>query len=160
MNQLRPLIVILVLLAALAYLGGIAWAGIASLGTEAEPTIPEVVTQAITVIGGALATHFGAIFGISQFTTGKPRSLSSAVNFNSWTRMPLRNGEKESRLSWLQVVAAYLYVFSLVAAVIFWGLDGFSGQSARVLSNMSFTLVGVLAGVLAVALNVREQVEE
>ena len=63
-------------------------------------------------------------------------------------------------MSWLQVVAAYLYVFSLVAAVVFWGLDGFSGESAQVLSNMSFTLVGVLAGVLAVALNVREQVEE
>lgn len=153
MNQLRPLIIIVVLLAALSYLGGIAWAGFASLNSETEPSIPEVVTQAITVIGGALATHFGAIFGISQFTTGKPRSLSSAVNFNSWTRTPLRNGEKESRLSWLQVVAAYLYVFSLVAAVVFWGLDGFSKESAQVLSNMSFTLVGVLAGVLAVALN-------
>jgi len=153
MNQLRPLIIILVLLAALAYLGGIAWAGVASLRSDSEPSIPEVVTQAITVIGGALATHFGAIFGISQFTTGKPRSISSAVNFTSWSKTPLRAGEKESRLSWLQVLAAYLYVFSLVAAVIFWGLDGFSGQSARVLSNMSFTLVGVLAGVLAVALN-------
>ena len=94
MNQLRPLIVILVLLAALAYLGGIAWAGIASLNSETAPGIPEVVTQAITVIGGALATHFGAIFGISQFTTGKPRSLSSAVNFNSWSKMPLRDGER------------------------------------------------------------------
>lgn len=65
MNQLRPLVIVVVLLAAVAYIGGIIWAGVASLSSETKPDVPEIVIQAITVIGGALATHFGAVFGIS-----------------------------------------------------------------------------------------------
>jgi hypothetical protein len=156
MKQLRPLILTIVALAAVAYLGGIAWAGIASLGSDTMPKIPEVVTQAITVIGGALATHFGAIFGISQFTGGNPRPIPPVWNIQQWAKLPLRAGESQQPLDWLQIAAAYLYVLSLLGAVVFWALDGFSSESAQVLSNMSFTFVGVLAGVLTIALNVKK----
>ena len=69
MKQTRPLILLIVGFATIAYIGGILWAGIASVTSPTMPKIPELVTQAITAIGAVLATNFGALFGISQFTS-------------------------------------------------------------------------------------------
>jgi hypothetical protein len=157
MKQLRPLILIIVLLAAVAYIGGIIWAGIASVKMVEEPTIPEIVTLAITVIGGALATHFGAICGISRFAGDQTNPPPPVWKVNTWARSPQRAGEPTQPLDTAQVIAAYLYFFSLVLAIIFWGVDGFSPNSAKVLSNMSFTFIGVLAGVIAIVLNIEPQ---
>jgi hypothetical protein len=144
MNALKPLTVILVLLAGLLYLGGLVWAGVASLGSETTPTIPEAVTYVITIVGGVLATNFGAIYGISVLPDGTGRARELKI-----TRIPKLTADA------IQVVAAWVYVLSLLAAVVFWTLDGFSPESAEVLRNMTFTCIGVLGGVLAVALNVK-----
>jgi len=157
MNQLRPLVIFIVVVAALAYIGGIIYAGIESLQSDTKPPLPELVTQTITVIGGALATHFGAIFGISQLDGGSPRPIPSPLNVKAWAAVrPLRQDEPpQPTLNFLQVIAAYLYIVSLVGAVVFWLLDEFSSESADILRNMSFTFVGVIGGVVAVILNVR-----
>jgi phosphotransferase system glucose/maltose/N-acetylglucosamine-specific IIC component len=168
-QQLRPLIRIIIFVGALLYVGGIFWAGIASL-THAGPTppeIPQIVTQAITVIGAALATHFGALFGISQFTGGNPRPIPRFYQINSWARLPSRKvkvqtaqgvrvREETPPLDNVQVLAAYLYFGSLLLALIFWALDGFSNSTADVVRNMSYSLVGVVGGVVAVVLNVKK----
>ena len=70
MNQLRLLVIFIVAIAALSYLGGIVFAWRASIAVDDVPHIPEIITHAITVIGGVLGTHFGAIFGISQLGSG------------------------------------------------------------------------------------------
>ena len=54
MNRLRPLVIFIVAAAAAAYVGGIIYAGFVSLQSTTKPQLPEVVTQAITVIGGTL----------------------------------------------------------------------------------------------------------
>lgn len=56
----------------------------------------------------------------------------------------------------LPIFAAYLYFISLIIALIFWIINGFSDQSAQVLKNMTSTLIGAAAGVLAVYLNVKK----
>jgi hypothetical protein len=55
----------------------------------------------------------------------------------------------------LQVAAAYFYVCALFAGGVLWGLDAFSPTSADILKNVTYSLIGVAGGVIAVALNVR-----
>jgi len=45
MKQTRPLILLIVGFAAIAYIGGILWAGIASVTSPTMPKIPELVTR-------------------------------------------------------------------------------------------------------------------
>jgi hypothetical protein len=156
MKALRPLILLIVAFAALAYVGGIIWAGIASISSPTPPNIPELVTQTITGIGAVLATNFGALFGIAQFTGGNKGSNPNPKNVKNWLRLPVIPQKTEiSILDHLPVIAAYLYFFSLLIALLFWVIEGFSDQSAQVLKNMTSTLIGAAAGVLAVSLNVK-----
>jgi len=156
MNKLRPLVIIGVSIAALLYLGGLLWAGIESIKSPNKPEIPEILTHALTVIGGVLATHFGAIFGISQLNGKGRRTTPGLLSVHLWAALPQAAGRVQGpALSWLQVTAAYFYFLSLVGALVFWLLDGFSTQTADAVQNMSFTLAGVSGGMLAVALNVR-----
>jgi hypothetical protein len=177
-NPLRGLVVFIVLFAAVLYIGGIVWAGIASCVNtqETPPTLPEIVTHAITSIGAVLATHFGALFGISQFTGGNPRPIPSFLQIHIWARLPSREKRPADKgvpaaftagvptpeppsprpYDLLQVVAAYFYFFSLLLALVFWAATGFSPRSADVVKNLSFTLVGVMAAIGTISLSVRK----
>ena len=157
MNPLRPLVIFIVAVAALAYVGGIIYAGVVSLQSPGNPELPEVVTHAVTGIGGTLATHFGAIFGISQLSTSQPGNPPSPLRVEAWASVLPRLKDDPPIISRIQVFAAYLYLISLFVGVLFWGLDKFSSESADILRNMSFTFVGVIVGVLAVVLNVRKK---
>jgi len=153
-DPLRPLVLFILALAALAYLGGIVWAGVATLvDPSREPELPAIVTYAITAVGGLLATHFGAVFGISQLSGGAPQALH---RFWKWVSLPVRAEGVTTTLDWMQIAAAYLYVGSLLLAVVLWAVDGLSPLASRALINMTFTLVGVFAGIGAVALNVKK----
>jgi hypothetical protein len=66
------------------------------------------------------------------------------------------DSDDDKRLSGIQVAAAYVYFFSLLLAVVFWGIDGFAANTEQLLKNLSSTLVGVVVGLLAVELNVPE----
>jgi hypothetical protein len=161
MDQLRPLICIIVGVAALAYVGGIGYAGYLSL-TSDNPVVPDIVTQAVTVIGGALGTHFGAIFGISQLVSGTPANPPPVARLNVFTRSSVLATPANATpppsalpLDKLQVAAAYFYVFALLLGAILWGATGFSSKAADILKNISYSLIGVIGGVVAVALNVR-----
>lgn len=154
-DQLRVIILILLAIAAVAYLGGVAWAGIASLQTDEVPEIPAIVTQAITVIGGVLATHTGAVFGIARYLSSNTRLKPKVYNPVAWSVVPKREGVAPGMgLDMIQITAVVVYLVSLLAAVVFWGLDGFADTSAEVLRNMSYTFVGLIGGLLAVQLNV------
>jgi hypothetical protein len=152
-RSLQPLLVFLVFVAGLLYLLGILWAGIASIMTDGVPSIPEFVTQLVSGIGGVLGTHFGAIFGISQLQSPSERSLA-------WLKVHTRSSAttQESTtglLDCLQIIAAYFYVLALLVGFILWGVDKFSVTSAELLKNIAASFLGVLVGVLAVALNVK-----
>lgn len=152
MNKtVRLLVPALLALAAVPYLGGVLWAGIASLQSQSEPDLPDVVSQAITAIGSVLAIHTGAAFGVSGFVEdSRTRRILDRARIPQHAR-----GEMRSPTEKIQVIAVVVYAVSLILAAVFWGLDdGFSPTSALVLRNMSYTLIGLLAGLLAVQLNV------
>ena len=88
----------------------------------------------ITLIGGTLATHFGAVFGLN--------------------RANQRQGAAKTDLGTLESIAAWSYLLSLLLAVLLWGLNGFDGRYVDSIRNLALTFPGVIAGVLAVAVNV------
>lgn len=159
MKQLRPLILLIVGFTAIAYIGGILWAGIASIKCPKVPVqIPDLVTQAITGIGAVLATNFGALFGISQFANENRGNNPTLINIKKWYGLPVMSNseDKVPFLDKLPIYAAYLYFISLLLALIFWCIAGLSDQSAQILKNMTSTLIGAAVGVLAVSLNVKK----
>ncbi len=138
-KQKQVLAIVILGLGAVLYVVAIVWAGIASLRHATGPdatlplALPGFVEQVITVIGGALATHFGAWMGISL---NRRRSLASLRGIPTLDKMAQ--------------ILAYLYLGCLVLGLIFWGATGFSPSAPVVLQNLSYTLLGVFAGVVAV----------
>jgi hypothetical protein len=118
-----------------AYAAAILWAGIASLGSATEPILPDPLTPLITGVGAALATSFGAFVGF------KPKLGSEAFAMPSF------------KVPSLQAAAAFVYFVSLLAALLFWLLDGFSPTTAEIIRNQTLTLGGVVLGAVIVSLN-------
>ena len=81
-----------------------------------------------------MATHFGAVFGLN--------------------RANQRQGAAKTDLGTLESIAAWSYLLSLLLAVLLWGLNGFDGRYVDSIRNLALTFPGVIAGVLAVAVNV------
>jgi hypothetical protein len=156
MNQLRLLVIFIVAIAALSYLGGIVLAWRASIAVDDVPHIPEIITHAITVIGGVLGTHFGAIFGISQLGSGGGQPVAPLRVYRPSSGSEATISPSTEPLDKLQVFSAYFYVFALFLGLMFWGWDGFSDNSAEILKNISYSLFRVIVGVLTVALNIGE----
>ncbi len=156
-KQLRPLVLIILIVAALLYLAFVGYAGIVSISTEGSPNIPNFMTQVVTVIGAALGTHFGAIFGISQVQGEQPWVLKAFRRLSgAETEGGMLQASREP-LDMVQVVAAYFYFGVLLLGVILWFFDGpFSEDSAEILKNISYSFIGVIGGVLAVRLNTQQ----
>ena len=172
-KQLRPLVIIVIFIGALAYIGAVVWAGVVSVNaSEQQPAkLPGIVTQMITTIGTTLATHFGALFGISQFTGGNPRPIPKFYQAYIWATLPERKLDQEvavpqagepteQQFDTVQIAAAYLYFGSLLLACVFWAITGFSEFAADAVRNMTASFIGAIAGVIAVSLNVKKPKEE
>lgn len=149
--SLRILLLFMVALAFLCYLGGIVWTGIANF-FDTVPEVPEWVTYMVTGVGGALATHFGATFGLSQAAAQAQKTGKSQPKD---TEPPQASGGQEPP-GRLQIAAAWFYLFSLLLALGFWAADLFSPESAELLRSMTFTLGGLGIGAVSVALNLRQ----
>lgn len=132
-------------------LGGFAllvfWAGWQSLQMTAKPAIHDGLTGFVTGVGGAFATNFGATLGVSEYINRSllapfsTRGVSAAVVPQRWLT--------------LQVLAAWVYFVTLLAAGGFWIFDGFSSNTADLVRNMAATFGGVVVGVLIVRLNIK-----
>jgi len=142
MTALVILLMILVGLAALGFMGGIVAAGIFTI-RETPGTFPSFASEAVTAIGGVLATNLGAVLGLTFASIpGKRAAL------RPWNGLTTES---------LQKIAAYLYVVGLVTAAVFWGVKGFSDETTKVVSTLpelTRTLLGVIVGALAVAVGV------
>ena len=115
--------------------------GIASVRYRPDPStpsqlsLPDFIEKSIVVIGAALATHFGSWLGVSI----TQRAL-------------LLNPKGLFSLEGLPRLMAWIYFASLVIALVFWAVTDFSPYSGQALNDMSYTLLGVFAGVGAVYL--------
>jgi hypothetical protein len=170
-DQYRPLIIAIVVLAAVFYLGGILWAGLASLFSTPghSPQIPDIVTNAITAIGTLLATYFGAVFGITEASATRVRGPSSAFRYllpNRWAwdrvsphRGRIRGEGRSATPAYyktIQTCAVYVYFLGLLVALAFLVVASLKGTVvADMLKNMVSALIGVIVGVLSLILNVK-----
>ena len=145
MDGVRVLVVSLMVLAAAGFIAGVVSAIRYSLnGTPSN--MPPFLRQVVTAIGGVLATNLGAVIGI---TVQQVR----AAGFDMASVLVAAGADTPTKL---QVGAAYLYVIGLLIALYGWWKLEFTEDPNKVvvtLPQLSQTLLGVGAGVLAVALS-------
>ncbi len=122
------------------YLAIIVGAAIASLQTPGPVTTHPIVTAFIAAAGGALATNFGALVGVSLTSQGRITAQGLGDHFK-WKN--------------LQAAAAMFYFFVLLGALGVWLLDGLSENTAEIIRTHAATVLGVIPGILLVKLNSR-----
>ena len=165
-NSIKPLIFLLILLAAGLFTYGIFLAGINSLKGVHE--IPSFFSNAVIVISGVLSTNFGAVLGISlkppqlapaaSFMGLRPTGLSAKGPSNSQASVAGNINPIEPDLSQkLQVIACWIYILGLLAGTVFYIIALANGQKDEdivpLITEISKTLMGVIVGVLGVALS-------
>lgn len=101
--------------------------------------ISEYIEQVLLVIGTALATHLGAYLGIS-ITQGAGRD--SVTNISDWFSYLFSTDG-------LPGLLAFVYFFTLLAAIVFWAITGFSEYAGKPLQDLSYSFLGVFAGAMA-----------
>src|SRR5689334_7822398 len=111
MNALTTLLLILVAVAALLFIVGIIFAGYFSW-KNAPQNMPAFLINVTTIIGGVLATNFGAVIGLSL----TPGTGLNAADIQPWYAPTTEH---------LQVAGAYLYAIGLLLALVLWGLNKF-----------------------------------
>lgn len=110
---------------------------------EEEPKAPApypispFITQALLVIGTALATHLGAYLGIAINNNG-----DLMKDLKSWLNYALSP-------EGFSGVLALVYLLSLIAAIVFWAVTGFSEYAGKPLHDLSYSFLGVFAGAMA-----------
>ena len=127
--NIRQLLIAISSIAILAFYAAI-WYVWLHAGSTRDLTYP---SGFITLIGGTLATHFGAVFGMN--------------------RVNERSGQPKAELGMLESAAAWSYLAALILAVILWGFNSFDAKYVDAIRNLALTFPGVIAGVLAVAVN-------
>ena len=137
-TQKKRLAVVMLLIGTAIYVAALVWTGVASLkhvstGDTTPAVLPGFIDQVVVVIGGALATYFGAWMGITFDSGRRPLSIRGIPTLEK-----------------MGTVLAWLYPISLVLALIFWAVTGFSQYAAGSLQNLSYTILGVFAGIVAV----------
>ena len=103
-----------------------------------QTQVPEVIHLYLTGVSGALATFIGMIFGFKRVNevAGGPPMIATEID-------------------WLQTVAAYSYVISLLVALYYYyKCKVFSDLTAPIIQNLSKSMLGLFVGVLVIALNV------
>jgi hypothetical protein len=101
--------------------------------------ISDFITQALLVIGGALATHLGAYLGISISDLNDGKILSSPGDLKVYLSTP----------EGISGILAGTYFLTLVAAIFFWAATGFSVYAGKPLQDLAYSFLGVFAGAMA-----------
>lgn len=101
--------------------------------------ISDFITQALLVIGTALATHLGAYLGISISDLNNGKLLSTSAEWKKYLSSP----------EGISGILAGTYFLTLVAAIIFWALTGFSTYAGKPLQDLAYSFLGVFAGAMA-----------
>lgn len=143
---MKLLVFTFILLAGIGFIAGLAQAVRYSIAGTPEK-MSSFSRQIVTTIGGVLATNLGARIGI-EIMQAKANGFEPAV---------FLLGQGGDTASFLQLAAAYLYVAGLVYALWGWSRANFSEDPKKVVvvvPQLSQTLLGVVVGVLTVALGV------
>lgn len=157
MKQTKPLIALLLILGSAFYLYGIIQAGLHSIGKSGS--LDDYWTTIVTVIGGTLATNFGAVLGVTINPPPMPANAPAFLFLRSTLtppqkNVPFNNTPSVTGPEKVQIIACWFYVFSLVLAFVLWQIAGGNAAAGveKVLPQLSYTLAGVLVGGLTVGL--------
>jgi hypothetical protein len=137
-----PLVVIVVVVATLVYALGVAWAAALTLRTSTHEPLPQPMRYAVTSIGAVLAAHLGFVLGLPPTRA----AFFAVLGMTASPPPPAPSG--------LQIFAAYAYLACLFAAFVTWAIARFRSSAEDTIKEMTFTLIGVFAAVMAVALKV------
>jgi hypothetical protein len=159
MKSLKYLMAFLAMLGAGVYLYGIIEAGLISLAKSGK--LNDLWVTAISIIGGVLATNFGAVLGIS-FSTPPITNGFAAERFMlfrwpgpaSSGNKPMSSNNTGTGPKKIQIIASWIYILSLLCAVVFWIIASSKNSSniQGVITQLFHTLIGVAAGALTVIL--------
>lgn len=154
----------LVLLACLLFAYGVFEACRITIKEAGADKMPQFLSTTAIAIAGVLSTNLGAVIGV---TIQKPLRKNSSWNPFTFFTNP--------NFTALQIFASYFYISALLAALVVWGIKGFS--EAAVVNNdeklvegipivvplipvFAKSLVGVLVGALTVALGVNQSAQK
>lgn len=115
--------------------------------------IPGFITQSINLIGGVLATNFGAFIGITIDSANKnPEKQKAFIDYQLLSRTVSEVSDKYLH----QAIASCVYIVGLTICLVIWGLRKFSEDDTIVVPSfpqMSKTLLGAAVGALIVLLS-------
>lgn len=171
-SPIRPLIVFLVALAGLLYTFSIGFAGYLSIWSDKNKMDPLLIS-AVIVIGGVLSTNLGAVLGSTLTPPANPAGSTTASGPTSDTNphshptyLALRSSFQPDPQAAamntvdtsqkVQIIACWLYVASLVVALLFWIIAKIKGIAdtalVQLLPELVKTLFGIMVGSMTVAL--------
>jgi hypothetical protein len=143
MDPIQALIYVASSLAIGLYYLGIIFLGVPAWHATVSAGASKYISGAVTGIRGTLATFFGAVVGLNRAHSTLQQTNVAAV------------AQRVTDMSNLQIAAAWAYFVSLALALGLWAWNRFSDDTADAVRNLAITLPGVIAGILAVALNVQ-----
>ncbi|MBP6416882.1 MAG: hypothetical protein KA330_10530 [Chitinophagaceae bacterium] len=133
------------------YIFGIVQACIVSWHPDRPPyEIPVFLSTTVTSIAALLATNLGAVLGISI-----TKSNSLFGEMKTWNPLTVFSDPEPTNF---QATVCYVYVFSLVACGVVWAIRGFEPDTTKIvplLPEMTKSLLGIIIGALAMALNIK-----
>ena len=147
---IKILIGFLIFIGYAVYIYGVSVACIVSLEAPKKDDLVmgPFLSSAVTTIAAVLSTNLGAILGIATSNVGSSLRKSSTWN-------PIRIFTDPDPTAF-QIIACYIYVFSLLAAGVVWLIvesKEDSHQLVALIPEMTKTLLGVIVGALAISLN-------
>lgn len=144
------LIVFLITIACFSFLFGIYKASYISWQKVPDTLLmPAFLSNVVTSIAAVLATNLGAVLGYANADTH-----SLFRNPATWNPLNLFSS---GSVSPAQAFACYIYVLGLLSATVVWGYKNFTTDEKQVvplLPQLTKSLLGVVIGALAIALNV------
>lgn len=143
-------------IAGITFTGSIIYAAYVTIWIDGHPKpeiMPEFLSWAASVIGGVLATNFGAVLGLSL--SPDTEKFSDVAMFKPLQKNPtIEPRSTISRVEKVQIAAAYVYFTGMVLAAVFFAFNNFEdnpSETVILLPELSKTLIGAAVGALAVA---------
>lgn len=118
---------------------------------QAAESFRQFMSLSVTSIGVTLATFVGMLLGVRSISNAvkeETQTVSETVSSAAPQVQQLASGALTTNLQWY---AAGAYVLSIFIALYFWWRAGDKTDPA--ISNLGKSLLGLVAGALAIALN-------
>ncbi len=142
------LLALLAIMACLFFLGGLLYASKLTISGKAAE-FPAFLNVSVLTISGTLAVNAGMVLGFT-FKSSDPNYLKSS----NWNLLGII---KDPQPENIQILACYFYITGLLIAMITYATIGFTEDPAKcvpLISSLSTTFIGVVAGALGIALGI------